>query len=400
MCSCGWDSKFFLFRYDIAELNLLVDALEGKLSAIYRWARLDLGLALSSCISKDNGQVPAPSGPFPVPSGENFGSQANSLPLSSFKGKDSIAKVSTDLALSVGRTASMHKGAEVVLALEAMTIPPIKLSCQMKQKSDPGDQLIQRSAPNIEESTMLGLQLKSSHVKDDVICLSDDETEESNKPKETVCGDGPVVSEMAEVADHKLNLCDLANAALAAEANLNSMSYGQKDDCFSCSTSPKGENDIKDETAALADEHNLSYHQGSMSSSVEKRDPDASTPDSFIQNIDTALRVGCGIKVRDESLMQRSDMRVLDDARALPGSPSCSQSSVDKNHRQKGPRIAKVVRRINCNVEPLEFGMVIPGNLWSNSRAIFAKGLFLLSSRNSQFTFFFFAFPFLLFSLY
>ncbi|KDO44524.1 hypothetical protein CISIN_1g0443882mg, partial [Citrus sinensis] len=53
-CSCAWGSKFFLYRYDTSELNILVEALEGKLSAVYRWARLDLGLALSSFISRDN----------------------------------------------------------------------------------------------------------------------------------------------------------------------------------------------------------------------------------------------------------------------------------------------------------------------------------------------------------
>ncbi|KAI4301969.1 hypothetical protein L6164_035198 [Bauhinia variegata] len=52
-CSCPWDSKFCLFRYNINELNILVEALEGKLSAVYRWAKLDLGLALTSYISDE-----------------------------------------------------------------------------------------------------------------------------------------------------------------------------------------------------------------------------------------------------------------------------------------------------------------------------------------------------------
>ncbi|KAI3801081.1 hypothetical protein L1987_29182 [Smallanthus sonchifolius] len=32
ICTCPWSSRFFLFRYDIAELNLLIDTLEGKAS--------------------------------------------------------------------------------------------------------------------------------------------------------------------------------------------------------------------------------------------------------------------------------------------------------------------------------------------------------------------------------
>ncbi|KAK9078664.1 hypothetical protein SSX86_002721 [Deinandra increscens subsp. villosa] len=55
-CSCAWGSKFFLLRHDIKDLAMLVEALEGKLSAIYRWAKLDLGLSLSSYVSKDSKQ--------------------------------------------------------------------------------------------------------------------------------------------------------------------------------------------------------------------------------------------------------------------------------------------------------------------------------------------------------
>nr|GEY04473.1 putative lysine-specific demethylase JMJ16 isoform X1 [Tanacetum cinerariifolium] len=55
-CSCAWGAKFFLLRYDIKDLTILVEALEGKLSAIYRWAKLDLGLALAPYVSKDKQQ--------------------------------------------------------------------------------------------------------------------------------------------------------------------------------------------------------------------------------------------------------------------------------------------------------------------------------------------------------
>ncbi|KAG7984750.1 hypothetical protein I3843_04G177000 [Carya illinoinensis] len=51
-CSCSWSEKFFLFRYEMNELELLVEALEGKLSAVYRWAKEDLGLSLYSPASK------------------------------------------------------------------------------------------------------------------------------------------------------------------------------------------------------------------------------------------------------------------------------------------------------------------------------------------------------------
>ncbi|KAL3531223.1 hypothetical protein ACH5RR_010545 [Cinchona calisaya] len=48
LCSCCWTARYLLFRYDINELNILVEALEGKLDAIYRWAKQKLGLRMNS----------------------------------------------------------------------------------------------------------------------------------------------------------------------------------------------------------------------------------------------------------------------------------------------------------------------------------------------------------------
>ncbi|KAL6214533.1 hypothetical protein ACLB2K_013965 [Fragaria x ananassa] len=45
-CFCDWSNKFVLYRHEIKELNLLVEALEGKLSAVIKWAKDDLGLYL------------------------------------------------------------------------------------------------------------------------------------------------------------------------------------------------------------------------------------------------------------------------------------------------------------------------------------------------------------------
>lgn len=54
MCKCAWDRRFFLYRYDTAELDTLVEALGGKLNAIHRWATLDLGLCLSTYVGYPN----------------------------------------------------------------------------------------------------------------------------------------------------------------------------------------------------------------------------------------------------------------------------------------------------------------------------------------------------------
>ncbi|XP_074311385.1 putative lysine-specific demethylase JMJ16 [Silene latifolia] len=288
MCSCNWDAKYFLFRYDITELNILVDALEGKLSAIYRWARSDLGLALSSCISKDKSQVTGLGTPISETSVHN--------PATKKSPQELVISKTGDIS-SKPKIVSSQKDTfpEVCLALEATKIPPFKLSRLGKRKG----------------STSL---VNSVNGKDDVVCLSDDEDENSKKLlRDGVKGESQDVKGFE--ADHKMNLCDLANAALAAEASL-------KDECLSCSTSPNTTPDVLTENKACAPSY----------------------------------------------------LKLADDARTLPGSPSCSQSTMDKYYRQKGPRIAKVVRRISCNVEPLEFGCVVPGKEWSTSKAIFLKG--------------------------
>lgn len=53
LCSCAWTEKIFLFRYEISELNVLLEAVEGKLSAVYRWAKDDLKMYLHSYSSRD-----------------------------------------------------------------------------------------------------------------------------------------------------------------------------------------------------------------------------------------------------------------------------------------------------------------------------------------------------------
>lgn len=47
ICSCTWTDKVFLFRYEVSELNLLIAALEGNLTAVHKWAKI-LGLAFKS----------------------------------------------------------------------------------------------------------------------------------------------------------------------------------------------------------------------------------------------------------------------------------------------------------------------------------------------------------------
>ncbi|XP_042487225.1 lysine-specific demethylase JMJ18-like isoform X2 [Macadamia integrifolia] len=48
LCSCEIGQRFILFRYDLDELDTLVEALEGELNAVSQWALNDLGLVGSN----------------------------------------------------------------------------------------------------------------------------------------------------------------------------------------------------------------------------------------------------------------------------------------------------------------------------------------------------------------
>lgn len=50
LCSCAWSERIFLFRYTMNDLSSLVDALEGKLSAVYLCARDVLKLSLCAIV--------------------------------------------------------------------------------------------------------------------------------------------------------------------------------------------------------------------------------------------------------------------------------------------------------------------------------------------------------------
>jgi len=57
-CSCTWSNKFLFYRYEISDLNVLSQALDGKLSAVFKWAKEYLGLTLNSAASERSNPRP------------------------------------------------------------------------------------------------------------------------------------------------------------------------------------------------------------------------------------------------------------------------------------------------------------------------------------------------------
>ncbi|KAL4576645.1 hypothetical protein LXL04_012742 [Taraxacum kok-saghyz] len=241
-CSCAWGSKFFLLRYDIKDLTILVEALEGKLSAIYRWAKLDLGLSLTSYVSKD-------------------------------------------------------------------TSRPLGINEKEVKEQKP------------QERVQEILNKPSDNNINNVILVSDDDD-----------NDKPVVPSGS-----------VAGPTRGDEGQV------KKEPIESETTGPTNKPQDLESVKESGDK------TGVMSQQIPKSV-------SGVQSIEDKIVI--------IGLYANSKPGNNNNMQTASGSPSTTLT----NPRQKGPRMAKVVRRINCHVEPLEYGVVQSGKFWCDSRAIYPKG--------------------------
>lgn len=367
LCSCAWSTRFFLFRYDIDELNILLEALEGKLSAVYRWARLDLGLALSSYIGKDNMKV----GKLSYASKSTILEEVSSQPQSNCF-KDPVGKEHSkdDPGKSTGREESVLS---VVNSLQV---------CQLSRE---------------DTSYALNSAEKESGMKmtsvENLILLSDDESDEPKK----LHSDSPTVISSANqlelcnrlvASDGKVSPCNVEKAAVLnmpvtdgavmVEKVISPLGGVEKKEVSSHSMHVKDEQENDGQSGC--DSPNLSSILGSAGAEHGSNTCNIGEPKAVISRSDPKHSQPCrSIKPENEDRYEKmgtnADANIVDNVRTATGNPSSSQNNLDRYYRQKGPRIAKVVRRITCIVEPLEFGVVLSGKSWCNSQAIFPKGM-------------------------
>ncbi|XP_004302095.1 PREDICTED: putative lysine-specific demethylase JMJ16 [Fragaria vesca subsp. vesca] len=371
-CSCAWSSKFFLFRYDIDELNILLEALEGKLSAVYRWARLDLGLALSSYIGKDNMKIGKLSHASKSTMLEGVSSHPQSNCFKDQLGKE-ISK--DDPGRSTGREESFLSTANSLQV------------CQLSREDT-------SYALNSAEKES-GMKMTSVET---IILLSDDESDEpkkddgSDEPTKLHSDNLTAISSANELEpsnslvapDGKVSPCNVEKVAVlnlpvtdadvmvkrvispSASGDEKSHIINVKDEQESEGQSRSNSPNLPSALDSVGAEHGPdTCHIGGPKVAISRSDPKDSQPCGNIkpENED-----------RHEKIVRNADANIVDNVRTATGNPSPSQNNLDRYYRQKGPRIAKVVRRITCIVEPLEFGVVISGKSWCNSQAIFPKG--------------------------
>lgn len=300
-CSCSWTSKFFLFRYDITELSILVEALEGKLSAIYRWARLDLGLALSSHVSKD--------GNINTTSKFSQSREANSQ----FSSTSAKKEAEKDHSLQLDK-----EGNAV---------------CHLSQEDTSYTQNV------ILEDIEVG---KKPLDGSNIILLSDDEGDDTKEP----CLDRAKETSSANWLGH-------------------------------CMVAPSNNrNDQKSWTAKSSLDQERAHYVSPLvclrgGEDEKKGGTDISTYEGFYKRENDCHNIANG--EINEVLGEKVNSS-QDNVQSISGNVLTSQNNLDRYFRHKGPRIAKVVRRINSNVEPIKFGTILSRKLWCNSQAIFPKG--------------------------
>ncbi|XP_056854160.1 putative lysine-specific demethylase JMJ16 isoform X2 [Raphanus sativus] len=331
LCSCPWVTKYYLFRYDMDELNVLLEAVEGKLSSVYRWARQDLGLALSENLSGSKMEID-----------EEEPQQAAAL-----LGKDLQMKATSreDLSRRLEKTSKLLEVKEEQLTTPNHCMKPVK----EETVYDSSVPVCQPSEGGISVSAA-GKKNPQS-VPDNVILLSDDEHEIPRKRvspgKHLKIRERPPTHVLALEATSKTPVPVLEKQPNSVPDRRNTISLPTTSDQRAVqgdvptSVSPAEVNTVADGLALVT------------------------------SNIDGVKPTSCKSKTSGGLGI----VDVVDGIRSNSGTPSCSQNnSPDRIIRQKGPRIAKVVRRINCNVEPLNYGCVLSGKSWCNRQAIFPKG--------------------------
>jgi histone demethylase JARID1 len=177
----------------------------------------------------------------------------------------------------------------------------------------------------------------------------------------------------------------VTDAAVMVEKVISPLGGGEKKEVSSHSHSMDVKDEQENDGQSGYDSPNLSSILGSAGAERGSNTCDSGEPKVAISRSDPKLSQPCrSIKPENEDRYEKmgtnADANIVDNVRTATGNPSSSQNNLDRYYRQKGPRIAKVVRRITCIVEPLEFGVVLSGKSWCNSQAIFPKGMWHLHS--------------------
>ncbi|ERN18773.1 hypothetical protein AMTRI_Chr07g75170 [Amborella trichopoda] len=432
LCQCPWDKKFFLFRYEMNELGILVDALVGKLSSIYRWANMDLGLSLSSYVNKDV----EPQKSKPQTTSEEaqhkdvlIVKDENSL---CSRGKGEIPEIKngplvSSLSLQESNTSSSPlragvenqnsksvekcSGADQSYA-EAPVCGPLQ-----ENLSQP---VVMRSNLENPVSNEIMVNKTSFSRKVDLILIDD---EGGSEEQDSSHMDSKKVPPPMKVAEHSERLMHCDNTVGSTDFKCNLVAYSPGTNAcpmikeevewlYTCMQKLNGLShrknmdfggQIKDgmyrENDCMKPNHSYSsFPQKLGSDQISFQFPPEKDADGFspIREPNYNYKVGMGVgetcpHIQPPYVFAKSNevgkregtaynmcSRPTDNGPKAQSSvgpiPSCVMDDSTRSSGQKGPRIAKVLRRSNYNIEHLDYGVVLPGDLWCSSQAIFPNG--------------------------
>ncbi|KAM0905661.1 hypothetical protein ACQ4PT_017254 [Festuca glaucescens] len=418
LCSCDWDKRFFLFRYDVNELSILADALGGKLSAVHRWGVSDLGLSLSSCVKREkvnDSKTVRRSTDGPR---RSYMSQASTVSLvPSFVCDEQKDKGNKMLSLASPET---NNASPPVEQMKLGNVSPSKEPCVKNELSCPtnndtsrlqcngglGDQI--SSAPVLSVSS-------SQSFSSNVVTRPFNSSSESAKSvhglavlkgsressfqtgdcrpslgehcnrSPTMIHDGTNIKPSLESSNtsHRLIASD-SNATLSHLDNdhtlitpeTNASVMFEKGSSQVCTVPSQQFDKTVSRTQSVSQEAS-----GSVSASKTLIHPSvAKTPrGNFTSASAHHGNLTSGDQQPNNVWLQRiPESQSAVEVRARGHPSTLAQPALEMHSRnggaQRGPRIANVVHRFKCSVEPLEIGIVLSGRMWSSSQAIFPKG--------------------------
>ncbi|CAN6245682.1 unnamed protein product [Urochloa humidicola] len=377
LCSCEWSKRFFLFRYDISELNILADALGGKLSAIHRWGVSHLGLSLSSCVKREKDQDMktlrrSTDGPR-----RSYMSQASTVSLS----PSLVCNEQKRRGNKMLNSLEMNTGCHSVEQLKSGNDSPQKepwvkndLACTLNNGTG---QLQYTGGPGGHKNSELSLPTPPGLSFSSSVATRPLNT--SGEYTKNVYGSLPVMADHGCDMKPTLESSNKSHRLLTSSTN-TSLCYSNKDKIHVAPEISASVTTVKDSSQACAAlsqpfvrtvSRAQTLSQEASASVFASKSP---VGPSLVTNTNGGFgshsahlghpNFGC--------LQRKSES--LSGPEARGHSPLLVQSALENGSPQKGPRIANVVHRFKSSVELLEIGAVLSGRLWSSNQAIFPKG--------------------------
>ncbi|TVU11697.1 hypothetical protein EJB05_45299, partial [Eragrostis curvula] len=419
LCLCDWEKRFFLFRYDVNELNILADALGGKLSAIHRWGVSDLGLSLSSCVQREKVQDSkivrrATDGPR-----RSYMSQASAVSLvpavvcteQKTNGNKALDGASPGTN-SIPENSGTNNVCPSIGQVRSGNVSPVKEPCVKSEVFCPTNNVTNPQPQGIggckglaPSSTVPFGQSFSSNAVTRPLTTSGESMRtahgavEFRDSRESFSQIGESSSSLVE--HHKrppIMVGNETNMNPGFESSNDSRSLMSSDCNATLSHSFKDQAVIiREANSAVMTKNDTSqprtgsqqlFNTVSRTQSVSQGALSKPQMDpSVVRNSYGVFGSGSGHlrhpssvnqQLNDRWNQRKSESLSGVEVRAMGHSAIIAHSALENQNKngvvQRGPRIANVVHRYKCSVEPLEIGTVVSGSLWSSSQAVFPKG--------------------------